>query len=324
MKVQSATPWLSVLCPVYNGAAYLTATLESVRHQEDNDIECIVVDDGSTDASLEILATYEKLLHLTVVTGKRTGNWVANTNLALSMARGRYVSFLHQDDVWFADRLSTLAAVVEHYPDIILLLGSAQFIDEGGRTLGGWHCPLPALPRRAPQALVLSRLLVQNFVPIPAPIFTRQAALAVGGLDDAQWYTADWDFWLKMAARGPVAYYPRPLSGFRIHSKSQTVTRSAWPADFRLQHKSVARKYLAATGGDEALRRRIQRLSEFSIEVNTQLAAAVHGGRLWWPGLLAGFMRLGPFDAYRYLRDSRIWERASARVRARLRVEGSN
>ena len=57
-------------------------------------------------------------------------------------------------------------------------------------------------------------------------MFSRAAAIEVGGLDPDLWYTADWDFWLKLAAAGPTAYLPRPLAGFRIHAQSQTAVRS--------------------------------------------------------------------------------------------------
>ena len=73
---------------------------------------------------------------------------------------------------------------------------------------------------------MVERLLVQNFIAIPAPLFRRDQALSVGGLDARLWYAADWDFWLKLAAMGPTVYSPRPLAGFRIHSQSQTITRA--------------------------------------------------------------------------------------------------
>ena len=87
-------------------------------------------------------------------------------------------------------------------------------------------------------------MLVQNFISMPAPLFSREAALRVGGLDEDLWYTADWDFWLKLAAVGKTIYVPRALSAFRIHPHSQTVERSTQTDDFRRQLAIVLEKHI--------------------------------------------------------------------------------
>lgn len=314
----SDSPWLSVLIPTYNGEAYLAATLDSIVAQADSDIECIVVDDGSADRTLAILDSYKTRLQLTVECSPHTGNWVKNTNRALSVARGEYACFLHQDDIWLDGRLKTLKGLAHAYPEISLLLNACIFIDHIGRNLGHWRCPLPALPRHPDRDMVLARLLVQNFVPIPGPIFRRDLAVEVGGMDGAAWYTADWDFWLRLAETGPTGYYPHPMAGFRIHPASQTIVRSAMQEDFRSQHEIVARKHLALWNPPSSMREKVRRLSEFSIEANTALAAYTHGQKTNLIRLLLQLLQLGPRQVHNYLRDSRIWERASARIRARL------
>ena len=92
------SPWLSVIMPTYNGASYLSAALESIAIQLEKDIEVIVVDDGSTDRTISIIRAYTHRFPLRIVERNHSGNWVANTNMGLSLARGEYVSFLHQDD----------------------------------------------------------------------------------------------------------------------------------------------------------------------------------------------------------------------------------
>jgi glycosyltransferase involved in cell wall biosynthesis len=315
-------PWLSVLIPTYNGEAFLSSALDSIVLQADHDIECIVVDDGSTDRTLSILNEYKKRLPLTIKQPNRTGNWVKNTNFALSIARGKYACFLHQDDTWLGNRLSTLRNLAQRYPEIVLFLNSSYFIDPEGNKLGLWRCPLPAVPRMIERNLILERLLVQNFIPIPAPIFKRENALGVGGMDENAWYTADWDFWLKLAALGPVAYHSPPLAAFRIHPQSQTVVRSSYREDFRKQHEEVAVRHLSKWNVSDVERIRVRRMSFFSIAVNTTLASAIHGEKAPMCELLTSFLMLGPVDGYRYLKYSRIWERASARVRARLAKVG--
>lgn len=84
-------PWLSVIMPTYNGAAFLGEALASVVAQQDRQIEVIAVDDGSTDGTLEILRRFSRRLRLTIMERSRTGNWVASTIAGMAFARGRYL-----------------------------------------------------------------------------------------------------------------------------------------------------------------------------------------------------------------------------------------
>ncbi|HEV3260038.1 MAG TPA: glycosyltransferase, partial [Gemmataceae bacterium] len=217
-----ARPWLSVIMPTYNGDAYLAAALDSVCAQDDAAIEVIAVDDGSTDATVPLLESYAERLPLRIVRRGRIGNWVANTNHGLTLARAEHVCFLHQDDLWLSGRLAVVKRLLAQSPDAALLLHPSWYIGPDGRRLGMWRCPLPAGPGELEAEFVVERLLVQNFISMPAPVFRRETALAVGGLDESLWFTADWDLWLKLAATGPALYHPEPLSAFRIHPQSQT------------------------------------------------------------------------------------------------------
>ncbi len=72
---------------------------------------------------------------------------------------------------------------------------------------------MPAEGGRLDSDIVVPRLLVQNFLAMPAPLVRREAMLQVGGMDDTLWYAADWDLWLKLAALGPTLYVPQALHG---------------------------------------------------------------------------------------------------------------
>lgn len=317
-------PWLSVLIPTYNGEDYLPSALNSIIAQRDPNIECIVVDDGSTDSTLEILNFYSAQLTIKIVQRARIGNWVTNTNYALSVARAEYVCFLHQDDFWLKNRLEIMRRMVEQYPKINLFLHSSWFSDTKGNCLGLWRCPVPSYPSLIDASMMIERLLVQNFISIPAPIFKREVALSAGGLDENLWYTADWDFWLKIASCGGTMYYPKPLSAFRVHPSSQTVLRSARLQDFQKQLEIVLEKHMALWEATKSAKRVTWQAARFSIEVNTTLAAMIHSEKTNLFRLLSSFLALGPLGWYRYLRDSRIWERVSARLKARLTTKSGS
>jgi hypothetical protein len=316
-------PWLSVIMPVYNGESYLEAALDSIVSQCEENIEIIVVDGESTDGTPSILNAYKDRLPIRILKRERSTNWVIKTNTGLSEARGDYVCFLHHDDLWFQDRLKTLKPLTEQFPDAVLLLHSSNFLDNKGNNLGIWNCPLPSFPQIITAELMIERLLVQNFISILAPVFKRKTALKVDGLDESLWYTADWDFWLKIVSCGHSIYYPKPLSGFRVHPNSQTVVRSSG-ADFREQLESVAAKHFAHWQASDEHKQRIRKVADFSIEVNIALAGAAHGQKTNVPSLLIDFLQLGLSGGYRYLRDSRIWERAAARVKAQIKPSQKN
>jgi hypothetical protein len=195
--------------------------------------------------------------------------------------------------------------------DAALVLHASVFVDAAGRGLGRWRCPLaPGL--HAPRSMT-ERLLVQNFIAIPAPIFSRRAALEVGGLDEELWYTADWDFWLKLAGQGPTSYLPKPLTAFRVHPESQTMQGTSRAAEMRRQLEVVIGRHL--TPRDE--NREVGAAARLSIEVNHALADAASGRRPDWWSLGRRVATLGLSGCRRFFRDSRLAERVLARLRAR-------
>lgn len=311
-------PWLSVIMPTYNGAHYLAEALESVVQQRDIDgIELIAVDDGSTDDTLTILERYQRELPMHVVARPRVGNWVAGTNEGLRLARGRFACFLHQDDLWLPGRLDAVKEDLRRTRTRCLLIHESCFIDSGGHRLGTWRCPLPVgadLDGRS----VMERLLVQNFVSVGGTVFSRMAALDLGGLDETLWYTADWDLWLHLAAAGSVRYLDRPLSAFRIHPSTQTTRRSTDPRELRRQQEAVLERHVSAWSQRWSGRPPSEAAARFSIEANVALSQLFHGSRPELIALFRRFVRLGPKGWSRYLRDSRITERAGARLRIGL------
>src|SRR5207248_1454282 len=140
-------------------------------------------------------------------------------------------------DLWLPDRSIELQTWLSSRPDAVMHLHPCYIIDETGKRLGLWRCPLPADGDAVPAQLFYQKLLVQNFIGIPTPTIRRNAYLRIGGLDEALWYTADWDLYLNIAAIGDIHYHSIPLACFRIHKNSLTVLGSRDIEDFRKQHR---------------------------------------------------------------------------------------
>jgi GT2 family glycosyltransferase len=313
--VSDPQPWLSVVMPTYNGERYLTTTLESIVAEGARGVELVIVDDGSTDRTLEIVDTYHTRATIRIVQQARVANWVVGTNVGLRAAMGRHASFLHQDDLWLPGRLSAVQLELDHHPDTAVLIHPAVFIGPDGTRLGTWRCPLPA-QAAVDSALLFERLLIQNFIATASPVFDRDLVLRLGGLDEALWYTADWDLWLRLARAGPARFIAEPLAAFRVHPASQTMDRARSSADFRRQMETVLHRHLGASEVASSTRwRGVQRAAEFSIAMNTALAGLARGENGSWWSLAIQFLGLRPTGWCRYLRASRIAERLTSRVR---------
>jgi glycosyltransferase involved in cell wall biosynthesis len=311
-------PWLTVIMPTYDGAAHLASALESLVAQGERDFDVVAVDDGSTDATLDILNTYADRLPMTIVEREHTGNWVANTNHGMGLAKGTYLAILHQDDLWHLDRLARLKRLTSRWPDAWLLLHPSRFIDASGKRVGRWRCPLPRRTACLSARELLRPLLVQDFIACSAPIFKAEAARRVGGMDETLWYAGDWDFWLKLAGLGKTVYHPVPLTWCRVHSASQTCRRIHRTEDIEDQYAVVLARHLAAWEGGNPIGDRTARIARFSCQVNIALMRFLGGGKAGWLRLLGSFLRLGPAGWRRYFHDSRIVERTLCRLRAGL------
>lgn len=313
-------PALSIILPVYNGAAYLPAALDSLAGQSGLDqIEIIALDDGSTDGSRDILQSYRQRLPLVCPPIERTGNWVANTNRGLTLARGRHACFLHQDDLWLEGRLAWILSTLQREPEAPVLLSAAEFLAPSHATVGRWTAPFSGQhERRLSAADWFCPLLVQNYLAIPAPVFRRDLAEGAQPLDENLPYAADWKFWLTLARHHPALYRPQPTVGFRVHPESQTVSLTSDPEAYRRQLESV---YLAFAPlvPDTPQGRRWQAAGELGLVANAMMAALFHRRPAPWRLFFRALLRAGPRGTWRYLRASRVTQRLGARLFILLR-----
>lgn len=297
--------------PTYNGEAFLAAALESVERQFQPGIELIVVDDGSSDRTVRIVRDFATRLPIKLLTPGRLGSWVKASNLGLREARAPWAAFLHQDDLWFPERIASLRSRMDH-AEGALVVHNAAFIGPDGRRLGPWTCPFRE--QVIPSGEFVERLLIQNFIAMPSPVFDRAAAVNSGGLDESLWFTADWDLWLRLAALGPVGFVNRILAAFRLHPESQTFARQTQPGEWSRQLTTVMRRHLGNWSAPEERKRRVESAAEVSIAISSLLSAASRGQAIHPLRPLLKLLALGPGGWRRYFRDSRIVQRTKPRL----------
>jgi hypothetical protein len=310
------SPWLSVIMPCRNGERWLAEALQSVVDQHDPGIEVVFIDGSDADGSLKIAESFAERLAMRIHHRPDLASWTAKTNFGAEQARADWISMLHVDDVWLPGRCAWLNKWLTARSDAVMHLHPAYMIDSQGKRVGIWRCPMPANEAALPEELLLERLLVQEFIAMPAQVIRRQAFLDVGGMDETLWHTADWDLYLKLAAVGKAYYHSEPLACFRIHGNSQTMLGSRNLQDYRNQLQTVFERHIDKLSPGE--QRKTRRLSAASIEINTALAAA-NAGR---PGAigkaLISLLRLGPRGISKYFYYSRITERVIPRLRVRF------
>lgn len=307
-------PWLSVLMPIYAGEATLARSLQSLVGQGEG-IEVIAVDQASPDRSRAILEDFRDRLDLTIIDAPQSRSWMENTNIALRAARADIVTMLHQDDLWRPGRAALLRGMIDRMPDAALWVHAAEYIDARDRRVGRIAPPFGKAERFVSSDEAFQRLIVQNTIAVPSAAFRKDAALASGGLDEALWYTADWDLWLRLAHCGPLAWNPAAAAAYRLHAGALTLSGSRHLDDFRCQLETVLRRYSSVLEGQA---KSVGRRAWLSIEVNVALAAKAHGSSKGTLSTLAGCLLLGPLQACRFIVDTQLVHRVWARLRAGL------
>jgi glycosyltransferase involved in cell wall biosynthesis len=311
----SQKPFLSIVMPIHDGAEWIEATLDSVAAQSVVGLQFIIIDSSPTDATANIVGHYADRLPLLLLRRPDLGPWQTKTNLGVELSSADHVCILHQDDLWLPGRVEAVRDWIANASEAALHLAPSIYVDRHGERMGKWKCPLP-VETPLDRGLLLERLLVQNFVSVPAPVIRRSAWLSCGGMDEALWYTADWDIWLKLLSAGPVIYHDHFTTAFRIHGSSLTVTGSRDAGEFRAQMETVLDRYLDTI--PVSRRSAIEPVARASIDVNVLLAAASGGNVKALASAVGSVLSLGPTGMSRYLRDSRLRERTVSRLRARM------
>src|SRR3954468_22992204 len=125
-------PQVSVIIPVFNAAATVAETIESVLRQTFDDYEIIVVDDGSTDRTAHVLGRYQDRIQMI---RRPNGGISAARNSGVAVSRGEYLAFLDGDDLWVPDFLARTVAALEDDPDCVMAFTDLVIVDSEGREL---------------------------------------------------------------------------------------------------------------------------------------------------------------------------------------------
>lgn len=205
------SPCISVVMPVWNGERYLAAAVESILAQTFRDFELIVVDDGSTDATLKILKSYsDSRLQIHCL---NHGGIVKALNHGLALARAEWVARQDADDISRPDRLERQWLAVQRRSDVVLCHTDVELIGEGASTIGRAHFPRT-------RSFVALCLCYKCPIVHSTVLFRKDAALSVGGYLPEERHAEDYALWGRMIERGHFVGLPERLLQFRVHAQS--------------------------------------------------------------------------------------------------------
>ena len=228
MELKPYLPLVSIVTPSFNQARFLEDTIQSVLSQNYPRLEYIIVDGGSTDGSVDIIKKYENKLAWWV-SEKDKGQTDA-LNKGFARAKGDILAWLNSDDTYEPGAIDAAVKLMQPNPEIGLLYGDANYINEAGRVIG-----------KFPAAQTNLKHLREGYVHIPqqAAFFRGNLWHEVGPLDSSFYFAMDYDLWIRLATRSQVKYVPQTWANFRLHSAGKTIAADdrCWPEMLRVHYR---------------------------------------------------------------------------------------
>jgi len=231
---------VSVLIPLYNRAHYIEKTVESALQQDYPNVELIVVDDGSTDGGDLLVDAYAKQGKLVLLRhpGRANKGQSAALNLAMAHASGEFIAILDSDDLFMPGKLSAQVAYLQGHPEVGLVYGNGQGVDEKGRHL--YHINYDGCPELSDP----NRILLDCYFLLPQNSLVRRSVYdQVGDFDESLRSGQDHDMLIRIAEVTKLAHMSVDVFRYRRHEDSISTkgTETRWRCGLRILAKAEAR-----------------------------------------------------------------------------------
>lgn len=266
----SAGPRVSVVMPLYNAEKHVEAAIRSALASDVHNLEVIVVDDGSSDASLAVVRSIHDP-RLTLITQPPSGGPSRPRNVAIARARAPYVALLDADDLLKPDKLSSALAAMDQHPAAGIAFGDYERIDPAGRllapaTLIGYPqlqslltYPCGYKWHSIPQREFARGLLYENFIGTSGAVLRRSVLQQVGLFDERLNYSEDQDLWFRLAHTCDALYQATVGHSYRVTAGSLTLRPGSQQGRQRI---TVLRRERARWSSAAELRQIDRRIAE--------------------------------------------------------------
>lgn len=277
-------PVASILMPVFNGEKFLAESINSVLAQTWMDFEFIIIDDGSTDNSLEIIRSFSDP-RIRLLCNEVNSGLIFTLNKGILQAKGKYIVRHDCDDLMRPDRLRLQISLLEENPGVVLVGSWLQLIDENGVPAGRWRYPETDIGIRWAQ-------LFNSAVSHPSAVYRAEVIQKLGGYDPDFLHAEDYELWARMSMQGKVANIGKFLVDYRVHPESVTSKYSESQLQTRV---TIAAKNIADCVGCQLDTKNIKLLIQMEQPSSlVELCKLVHDYQM----LLSKFReKFGPFSA---------------------------
>jgi glycosyltransferase involved in cell wall biosynthesis len=210
---------VDIIIPAFNAAKYLPAALESVSSQTFDDWQILLVDDGSTDNTAEVVAPFLDRFGSKIRFIRQSNRGLpAARNVAIQASTAEFLALLDADDVWLPCRLSESLKAFAERPQVGLAYGLVTHIDQEGRLGGTFEGN-----RRNAEGRIAPYIYMRKVeLPCPTVTFRRRCIDEVGIFDETMRATEDRDLWLRIALRYEVAFVPKVIAYYRLSPNSMS------------------------------------------------------------------------------------------------------
>jgi len=208
----STYPRVSVLMPVYNGEKYLHQAIDSILGQTFTDFEFLIINDGSTDSSAELIESYNDP-RIRLVHNKTNLKLIETLNKGIRLARGQYIARMDCDDISMSERLSKQVAFMDAHPEVDILGTGFYVIDSNGKPSHKVLFPLN-------HHFLCWSLCFYCPICHPSVLIKKNAVVKVGGYDPEMLHAEDYDLWYRLSKKAKLANLPDILLYLRKHKDS--------------------------------------------------------------------------------------------------------
>ncbi|HAO93317.1 MAG: hypothetical protein A2X93_07210 [Deltaproteobacteria bacterium GWC2_56_8] len=207
-------PVVSVVITTYNYAQFLPTAVDSALSQTFGDLEVVIVNDGSTDNTDEVMSPYLADSRVKYIYQERSGQASAK-NRGIENSTGAYVAFLDADDYWLPEKLERQMPLFGQRQETGVVFCNAKWVDADNNPI---TMPKLQKPRRG---AVAEHLIVDNFIPFSSSIVKRECFDRHGAFDKGLEMAIDWDLWLRLSAYYAFDFVDSPLMVYRVGHSGQ-------------------------------------------------------------------------------------------------------
>jgi len=227
----NTNPLISVIIPTYNKAQYLGEAIKSVLNQTYKNIEIIIIDDGSTDKTREVVKSFddEGIIYFS----QENKGPASARNTGIKKAKGKYIAFLDSDDLWLKEKLKRQIDFMEKNSEIGLMGTACYEITDKGRIIGKKIFPV--------KNEILQKDLIKYNPFIQSSVMTKREVFDKVGLYDENFRESeDYDLWLRIASQYKIANLSEPLVMKRYYRRGLSPAKDKEQLYFALEAKKAA------------------------------------------------------------------------------------